>query len=77
MGKLERDRKLLNETATSINKLVQDLDNKESKGEVISRAEIREIANQLQAHVRDLLDISNTRQIRQSPVAAEGSDTEN
>jgi hypothetical protein len=48
-------RKLLDETATSINKLVLDLENREMEGQAVTAKEIQAIANQLQAHVEDLL----------------------
>ena len=48
-------RKLLDETATSINKLVLDLENREMEGQPVTAKEIQAIANQLQAHVEDLL----------------------
>jgi hypothetical protein len=48
-------RKLLDETATSINKLVLDLENREMEGHPVTANEIQTIASQLQAHVEDLL----------------------
>ncbi|HMH30055.1 MAG TPA: hypothetical protein VK580_15830 [Steroidobacteraceae bacterium] len=48
-------RKLLDETATSINKLVLDLENREMEGQPVTANEIQTIASQLQAHVEDLL----------------------
>ena len=52
--------KVLDETATSIKKLIQDLENREIAGTVVSAAEIRQIASQLQAHVERLLAASNS-----------------
>jgi hypothetical protein len=68
---------VLDETATLIGKLALDLENREIEGESISRAEIRKIASQLQAHVRDLLAISNNLQAVKSKVASEYSAIEN
>jgi hypothetical protein len=48
-------RKLLDETATSINKLVLDLENREMEGHPVTANEIQTIASQLQAHVEDLI----------------------
>lgn len=64
MVKLEqRDpRSVLDETVTLIGKLALDLENREIEGESISRAEIRKIASQLRAHVKDVLAISNNLQ---------------
>ena len=47
-----------------------DLENREIEGESISRAEIRKIASQLQAHVKDLLAISNSLQVVKSAPAS-------
>jgi len=52
--------KVLDETATSIKKLVQDLENRDREGTVVTAAEIRKIASQLQAHVESLLAASNS-----------------
>jgi hypothetical protein len=48
-------RKILDETATSINKLVLDLENREIEGRPVTAGEIQTIASRLQAHVEDLL----------------------
>jgi hypothetical protein len=48
-------RKILDETATSINKLVLDLENREIEGRPVTAGEIQTIAGRLQAHVEDLL----------------------
>jgi len=48
-------RKILDETATSINKLVLDLENREIEGRPVTAGEIQKIASRLQAHVEDLL----------------------
>jgi hypothetical protein len=52
--------RVLDETATSIKKLIQDLENREREGAVVTAAEIRNIAGQLQAHVEDLLAASTS-----------------
>jgi hypothetical protein len=52
--------RVLDDTATSIKKLVQDLENREMEGAVVTAAEIRKIAGQLQAHVEDLLAASKS-----------------
>jgi len=51
-------RKGLDETATSIKKLVLDLENREMDRRPITATEIQTIANQLQVHVQDLLAAS-------------------
>jgi hypothetical protein len=51
-------RKVLDETATSIRKLVLDLENREMEGRPVTAREIQTIAGQLQAHVEDLLAAS-------------------
>jgi hypothetical protein len=52
--------RVLDDTATSIKELVQDLENRETEGAVVTVTEIRKIAGQLQAHVEDLLAASKT-----------------
>ena len=52
--------KVLEETATSVRSLIQDLANREMQGAVVTAAEIRKIAGQLQAHVEVLLAASNS-----------------
>jgi hypothetical protein len=52
--------RVLDDTATSLKKLVQDLENREIEGADVTAAEIRKIAGQLQAHVEDLLAASNS-----------------
>jgi hypothetical protein len=52
--------RVLDDTATSIKKLVQDLENREIEGAIVTAAEIRKIAGQLQAHVEDLLAASKS-----------------
>ena len=54
----QEPRKVLDETATSIKKLVLDLENREMEGRPINAAEIQKIANRLQVHVQDLLAAS-------------------
>jgi hypothetical protein len=51
-------RKVLDETATSIKKLVLDLENREIEGRPINATEIQMIASRLQVHVEDLLAAS-------------------
>src|ERR1700723_283161 len=51
-------RKILDETATSIKKLVLDLENRETEGRPINATEIQLIASRLQVHVEDLLAAS-------------------
>jgi hypothetical protein len=53
-------RKVLDETATSIKKLVLDLENRETEGLPISAADIQSIASRLQGHVEDLLAASRS-----------------
>jgi hypothetical protein len=53
-------RKVLDETATSIRKLVLDLENREMEGRPVTTSEIQTIASQLQAHVEDLLAASRS-----------------
>ena len=53
-------RKVLDETATSIRKLVLDLENREMEGRPVTTTEIQTIASQLQAHVEDLLAASRS-----------------
>jgi hypothetical protein len=64
--------KVLDETATSIKKLVRDLENRERMGDVVTAAEIRKIASQLQAHVGDLLAASSSLRAVKSGVASDG-----
>jgi hypothetical protein len=52
--------RVLDDTATSIKKLVQDLENRETEGAIVTATEIRKIAGQLQAHVEELLAASKT-----------------
>jgi hypothetical protein len=57
----QRDpRKILDDTATSIQRLVQDLENREIGGDVVTATEIQTIASQLQAHVEELLSASSS-----------------
>ena len=48
-------RKVLDETATSIRKLVVELESREREGNLLAAGEIQAIAGQLQAHVEHLL----------------------
>jgi hypothetical protein len=63
--------KVLDETATSIERLVRDLESREIEGDVVTAAEIRKIASQLQAHVEDLLAASIDLRAVKSEVASE------
>ena len=54
----QHHRKVLEETATSIKKLVLDLENRETEGRPINASEIQIIASRLQVHVEDLLAAS-------------------
>jgi hypothetical protein len=51
-------RKVLDETATSIRKLVLDLENRELEGRPVTATEIQSIASQLQVQVEILLSAS-------------------
>jgi len=53
-------RKVLDETATSIQRLVRGLENREIGGDGLTATEIRTIASQLQAHVEELLAAANS-----------------
>lgn len=53
-------RKVLDETATSIKKLVIDLENRETEGKRLTATEIQIIASQLQVHVENLLAASRS-----------------
>jgi hypothetical protein len=56
----EDHRKILDETATSIKKLVLDLETREMEGRPITATEIQTIAGRLQVHVEDLLAASRS-----------------
>ena len=58
-------RKVLDETATSIKKLVLELESREIEGLPITPTEIQAIAGRLQVHVQDLLAAS--RSLRDHP----------
>ena len=64
--------KVLDETATSIRRLVRDLENREREGDVVTTAEIRKIASQLHAHVENLLAASNSLRAVKSAAASDG-----
>ena len=51
-------RSALDEIATSIRKLIQDLENREMEGRGLTTLEIDTLAKQLQIHVEALLDAS-------------------
>jgi len=53
-------RKVLDETATSIKKLVLELESREIEGLPITPTEIQAIAGRLQVHVQDLLAASRS-----------------
>ena len=53
-------REVLDETATSIRKLVLDLENREMEGRAVTAREIQTIASRLQVHVEDLLAASRS-----------------
>jgi hypothetical protein len=53
-------REILNETATSIQRLVEDLENRKTGGRGVTSTEIQRIAGQLQAHVEELLIASHS-----------------
>jgi hypothetical protein len=53
-------RNVLDETATSIKKLVLDLENREIAGQPITPTEIQMIAGRLRVHVEDLLAASRS-----------------
>jgi len=56
----EDPRKVLEQTATSIKKLVLDLENREMEGRPITGIDIQTIASQLHGHVEDLLVASRS-----------------
>jgi hypothetical protein len=56
----ENSRKILDETATSIKKLVLDLENREIEGRPITATEIQMVASRLQSHVEELLAASRS-----------------
>jgi hypothetical protein len=51
---------VLDQTATSLKKLVLDLENREIEGRPITAIEIQTIARQLHGHVEDLLAASRS-----------------
>jgi hypothetical protein len=52
--------KVLDETASSLKRLVRDLEDRETEGRVVTATEIQTIASQLQTHVADLLSASSS-----------------
>jgi hypothetical protein len=64
--------KILDETATSIQRLVQDLENREIGGDGVTATEIQTIASQLHAHVEELLAASNSLRGVKPEGASEG-----
>ena len=63
--------KFLDETATSIKELIRELEDREIQGTVVTVAEIRKIARQLQGHVQDLLAASNNLRAMKSEVGSD------
>ena len=59
-------RAISDETATSISKLVLDLENREIEGRPVTANEIQAIAGRLQAHVEDLLAASRNLRDKKS-----------
>ena len=53
-------RKVLDETANSISKLVLELENREIEGRPITSSEIQTMADRLHVHVEDLLAASRS-----------------
>jgi hypothetical protein len=53
-------RKVFDETATSIRKLVRDLESREKEGNPATANEILSIARQLQTHMQEVLDASRS-----------------
>jgi hypothetical protein len=53
-------RKVFDETATSIRKLVRDLENREKEGNPVTATEIQSIVRQLQVHMQEILDASRS-----------------
>ena len=53
-------RKVFDETATSIRKLVRDLENREKEGNPVIATEIQSIVRQLQVHMQEILDASRS-----------------
>jgi hypothetical protein len=53
-------RKVFDETAASIRKLVRDLETREKEGNSTTATEIQSIARRLQAHMQDILDAARS-----------------
>jgi hypothetical protein len=53
-------RKVFDETAVSIRKLVRELETREKEGNPATATEIQSIARQLQLHMQDILDASRS-----------------
>jgi hypothetical protein len=63
-------RKVLDETAISIQRLVRDLENREIGGDGVTATEIQTIASLLQAHVEELLAAANSlREVKPEPAS--------
>jgi hypothetical protein len=56
-------KKVSDDIAIAINQLVNDLESREKKGEILKATEVRAVANQLQTHVANLL--SAVRRLRE------------
>jgi hypothetical protein len=50
--------RVLDETASSLKRLVRDLEDRETQGSVVTTTEIQTIAGQLQTHVEELVAAS-------------------
>jgi hypothetical protein len=53
-------RKVLDETATAINRLVVELENREVEGRPVTASEIQSIASRLQLHAEGLIAASRS-----------------
>jgi hypothetical protein len=56
-------KKVSDDIAIAINQLVNDLESREKRGEILKATEVRAVANQLQTHVANLL--SAVRRLRE------------
>jgi phage-related minor tail protein len=57
--------KVVDDIAISIEQLVNDLERREKRGEILGAKEVREVADQLQTHVANLLSaVARLRQIK-------------
>ena len=60
-------RKVFDETAASIRKLVRDLENRGKEGNPATATEIQSIARQLQRYMQDILDASRSLRDEKGP----------